>query len=231
MKYNIVGTGSSGNCVIVNDKIMLDCGLPYAKIKNYLKNIKLIFISHRHTDHLNPTTIKQIAFNYPNIKFVYDKDDIQITHILGKNGVLFKNCWCIGVDRWFDFNAFKIKLKRLQHDVPNVACCLEINNKRLIYATDTLTLEWITAKNYDYYLIEANYHSREELEKKIQEAEEKGEFTHLKRVLYTHLCEDDAIQWLKENMGDNSEYCFIHQHVEKGQAEERKEFDYERNDS
>ena len=47
MKYNIIGTGSSGNCVIVNDNIMLDCGLNYKKIKPYLRYIKLIFISHR----------------------------------------------------------------------------------------------------------------------------------------------------------------------------------------
>lgn len=49
LDYNILGTGSSGNCIIVNDNIMLDCGLTYAKIKPYLKKIKLIFISHRHT--------------------------------------------------------------------------------------------------------------------------------------------------------------------------------------
>ena len=216
MNCNILGTGSSGNCVIVNDNIMLDCGLTYKKIKQYLKKVKLIFISHRHADHINPITIKQIAYDYPNIKFVYDKDDIYLTKLLTSNGILYKNCLCIGLDKWYDFGLCKVKLMELHHDVPNAACCIEMNNKKLIYATDTSTLEGIVAKNYDYYLIEANYHSRKELERKIQEAEEKGEFTHLKRVLYTHLCEEDCIDWLKDNMGDNSEYQFIHQHIEKG---------------
>ena len=214
MQYNILGTGSSGNCIIVNDNIMLDCGLSYSKIKKYLKNIKLIFISHKHTDHLLPTTIKQIAYNYPTIKFVYNIEDMQITNILVSNGILPKNCYGILQDSWFNLGICKIKLNELCHDVLNSACHLEINGKRLLYVTDTSSIPF-DAKNYDNYLIEANYHSKEELEKKIQEAEEKGEFTHLKRVLYTHLCEEDCIDWLKENMGDNSEYQFIHQHIDK----------------
>ena len=95
----------------------------------------------------------------------------------------------------------------------------------MIYITDTGSVSDIEAKNYDYYLVEANYHSREELEKQIQEAEEKGEFTHLKRVLYTHLCEEDCIDWLKTQMNDNSEYQFIHQHVDKNLEKEGKKND------
>lgn len=215
MKYEIVGTGSSGNCIIINDNIMLDCGLPYKKIKKYLKDIKMIFISHRHTDHLLPTCIKQIAYNFPTIKFVYNAEDLQITHTLILNGILPKNCYGIVQNSWFDLGICKIKLEELYHDVLNSACHLEINNKKLLYVTDTSRIDHIVAKNYDYYLIEANYHSREEIEQKIKESEEKGEFTYLKRVLYTHLCEDSAIDWLKENMGDNGEYCFIHQHIDK----------------
>lgn len=107
-----------------------------------------------------------------------------------------------------------MKLEELRHDVLNSACHLDIKGKKVLYVTDTSDIPF-EAKNYDLYLIEANYHSREELEKKIQEAQDKGEYTHLIRVLQTHLCENEAIQWLKENMGDNSEYTFIHQHIEK----------------
>jgi len=49
VEYEILGTGSTGNCVILNKNIMLDCGLPYKQIKPYLKDVKLIFISHRPT--------------------------------------------------------------------------------------------------------------------------------------------------------------------------------------
>lgn len=46
MRYNIVGTGSTGNCIIIEDILMLDCGLAYSKVKPYLDKIKVIFISH-----------------------------------------------------------------------------------------------------------------------------------------------------------------------------------------
>lgn len=46
MRYEILGSSSKGNLIIIEDKIMLDCGLAYSKIKSKLKNVKLIFISH-----------------------------------------------------------------------------------------------------------------------------------------------------------------------------------------
>ena len=46
INYNILSTGSCGNSIIVNNCLMLDCGLSYSKIKDYLKDIKIIFISH-----------------------------------------------------------------------------------------------------------------------------------------------------------------------------------------
>lgn len=48
MNYQIIGTGSKGNCIILDKQIMLDCGVSYNSIKQYLKDIKVIFISHVH---------------------------------------------------------------------------------------------------------------------------------------------------------------------------------------
>lgn len=142
--------------------------------------------------------------------------------ILIDNGVQLKNMYDVVQNTWYDLGICKIKLEELEHDVLNSLIKLEIDGKKLIYATDTSRIDHIEAKNYDYYLIEANYHSREELEKKIQEAEEKGEFTHLKRTLYTHLCEEDCIDWLKTQMGNNSEYQFIHMHQDKNNFQKEK---------
>ena len=60
MRYNIVGSSSKGNAIIVEDMLMLDCGVSYISIKKYLKKVKLIFISHAHQDHLLETTIKKM---------------------------------------------------------------------------------------------------------------------------------------------------------------------------
>lgn len=86
----------------------------------------------------------------------------------------------------------------------------------MIYIVDTSSVEHIEAKNYDLYLIEGNYESEEQIEKEIEEHNKKHEYTHLYRVRETHLSQVKALNWLDKNMGDNSEYCFIHQHVERG---------------
>lgn len=49
MTVNVIGTGSSGNAVLLNDIILLDCGLPYSHIEKYAKNLRLVFISHCHS--------------------------------------------------------------------------------------------------------------------------------------------------------------------------------------
>lgn len=46
MRYNIIESGSDGNTIIVEDILMLDAGLSYSKVKQYLKKVKLVFISH-----------------------------------------------------------------------------------------------------------------------------------------------------------------------------------------
>lgn len=69
MKYNIINSGSDGNCIILNDEIMLDCGVSFKKIEPYYKKIKLVCISHIHKDHLLPSTIKKLAFERPKLRF------------------------------------------------------------------------------------------------------------------------------------------------------------------
>ena len=43
MKYNIISTGSKGNAVIIGD-VLIDIGVPYSKLHEYLYDIKIIFI-------------------------------------------------------------------------------------------------------------------------------------------------------------------------------------------
>lgn len=48
MEYNVLASSSKANCIIVENVLALDMGVSYAKVKPYLKDIKLIFISHCH---------------------------------------------------------------------------------------------------------------------------------------------------------------------------------------
>ena len=49
MKYEILATGSKGNCVIINDEIAIDMGVTYKKISPYLKQLKLVLLTHIHS--------------------------------------------------------------------------------------------------------------------------------------------------------------------------------------
>lgn len=216
--YEILSTGSIGNCIILNKYIMLDCGVPYSKIKKYLNDIKIIFCCHSHQDHMKKSTIKRIAFNKPNIKFIVGnflvKDLIEL-------GVSKKNIITFDTGKWYDIGIFKARMDYLFHDVPNNCLHLEFKDgKKVFYATDTSSIDHIEAKDYDLYLIEANYLTDDELRKKIKEQEEKGEYSYYERVLNTHLSQLQALNWLDKNKGDNGTYCFIHQHIEKEKKSE-----------
>lgn len=91
-----------------------------------------------------------------------------------------------------------------------------MNAEKAIYMTDTVTLEGITAKNYDLYLVEANYIT-EELEERIRSKEAAGEYVYEYRVKNVHLSKEKCDEWLLENVGEKSEAIYIHQHKEKGE--------------
>ncbi len=213
MKYEIIQTGSKGNCLIINENIMLDCGISYSKLKNKLNKIKIIFISHTHKDHLLPTTIKKIAYEKPNIKFLVGK---YLVSNLINLGVRKENIITFDLGKWYNIGIFNVKLDYLYHDVPN--CCIHVefkNKSKIFYATDTNTLDHITAKHYDLYFVEANYDTDEDIDQKIINSKINGDFTYLERVKDTHLSQLQALNWLDKNKKENSRYVFIHQHIEK----------------
>ena len=209
MHYEILKTGSKGNCIIVESKFMLDCGVPYKMVKSYLDEIKLIFISHSHSDHLNSATVKKIAFEHPNIVFLVGTGLYKTMRDLGLSA---KQVIGLNTGAWYDIGMCKVRLDFLYHDVPTVALHLSYKDKKLFYATDTSKIDHIVAKDYDTYLIEANYLTDEEIDEKVVEAKNKGEFTYLERVRHTHLSQLDALNWLDKNKGEDSHYRFIHEH-------------------
>ena len=207
MKYEIIGSSSKGNSIVVEDILLLDCGVTYKKIKPYLNKIKLIFISHIHKDHLKPSTIKQIAYNYPTIRFV--TGSVKVVEELLNNGVNVKNINILKDGKKYDLGLLKIKLEHLYHDVPNYGLKWEIKDKKGIYLVDTARVDHIEAKNYNLYLIESNY--REDiLQKHIEECDNEDKLYYLDRVPKTHLSNEQANGFLIENMGEESFYQYIH---------------------
>ncbi len=211
MHYSIINSGSDGNAIVIENMILIDCGVSFKKLKDYYRDLKLVFISHRHSDHMNKRTIKQLAENRPTLRFLIG--DFLLEELL-ECGVNRSNIDVIGLGEKFYYEKFEVMIFKLYHDVPNMGLRLFMNNKKIIYATDTYTLEGIKAKNYDYYFIEANYEDEEELHERAYND------YYESRVKRTHLSKEQATEWLLENMGDNSVYCFMHQHKNRKRKEE-----------
>lgn len=211
MNYQIIATGSKGNAVLINNSILIDCGVPYSKLKPYEKQIKIIFLTHCHQDHFNTKTILKLYKEHPLIRFaccfwLYLK--------LVELGIPKKNIDYLETFKTYNYKKFKVKAEPTNHDVDNCCYHFEIDEKTLLYATDLNNLMQIKAKNYDFYLIEGNY-IEEELKQRKQEKIDNEEFVIEDRILRTHTSREECILFFEQNAKDDSILEILHQHKDK----------------
>lgn len=212
MNYKIISSGSDGNGLIIEETILIDCGVSFKKIKNDYKKLKIVLLTHRHQDHFNKSTIKKLANERPTLRFGCCK---WLVKDLIDCGVNKKNIDVLEIGKIYDYRDFKVIPIKLYHDIEQCGYKLKIGANKVIYATDTNKIDHIVAKNYDYYFIEGNYESEEELEQRKLDKLSKGEYCYEDRVKNTHLSKVQATEWLMNNMGDNSKYTFMHEHKER----------------
>lgn len=212
MEYKIIQSSSKGNCLIINKTIAIDMGVSFKKIRTYLKDLKIVLLTHIHIDHFNKTCIKQIAFNKPTIKFICR--DWLVDNLI-KLGVDKKNIWVLKNMKTYDLGVCFITPIDTYHDVPNTSYLIDLKPIKLYYATDTYKLDYLSClKNLDYYFIEKNY-NEEEIKARIEEKQLNGEFTYEYRVLNSHMSEEETNKFLLSMMGDNSKFIYCHEHKRK----------------
>lgn len=213
MTCNIIATGSDGNATIINDAILIDIGVTMKALRPYAKQLRLVLLTHTHSDHFKPATVRALAKARPALRWACC---YWMVDILLASGVNIRQIDVItpGNAASYDGLAAVMPEKTL-HNVPN--CCWHVfsGNECMIYATDCGTLDGIEAKDYDLYLIEAN-HSRAELEARIAEKEAAGEYAYEIKAAENHLSREQAIDWLAANMGPKSEWIPMHEHKNKG---------------
>lgn len=211
MNYKIISTGSKGNAVIIEDIILIDVGVPFKMLAPYVKDLKLVLLTHEHGDHFNPATVRRLHQDRPTLRFgccewmipllldadvdkrVIDVYDPTIKAFLMYGGEL------------------SIRSELLTHNVPNCGYHIRMNGERLFYATDTGTLDGIEAKNYDLYLVEAN-HTRADIAARAAEKIANGQYAYEFKAAENHLSREQAEDWLYQNMGPRSMYAFLHGH-------------------
>lgn len=211
MRYDIIATGSSGNAVLINGEILIDCGVPYRQLKPYIKGLKLVLLTHQHTDHFKPSTVWALADERPTLRWGCGKwmlDRLLDCDVDPRRIDLLHIC------NTYQYPFATVRPELLLHNVQNYGYHIMIGAEKLFYATDTGTLDGIQAKDYDLYLIEAN-HTRAELEARIAAKQAAGEFAYEYAAAQNHLSQEQAMEFLAENAGANSRYQFLHQHIDK----------------
>ena len=212
MHYSVINTGSDGNATVLNEKVLIDCGVTFKKLKPYIKELQLVLLTHRHQDHFNRRSIKKLSEERPNLRFGCCEWLVQELLDLGISKKRI-DVYKIG-EKYTYTDILSVQPIKLYHDVSQCGYRVLFDNYKVIYMTDTKTVEGISAKNYELYLVEANYKEKE-LEERIKQKQLQGDFTYEWRVKDTHLSQEQCVEFLLNNMGENSEYVFMHQHVEK----------------
>lgn len=210
MTYNIISTGSKGNALVLNESVLLDCGVPMKSLGKYAGKIRLILIGHEHGDHFKESTVRTFK-RYPLVRFGCGE---WLAAKLLKAGIPARNVDIYEMGKEYSYGFVQIKAEPLVHDVPN--CCFHLkfqNGEKFLYAVDTATLDHITAENYDCYFIERNF-EESEINERIERKLESGQYIYEYRAKRTHLSQQQAEDWLARNAGQNSRYVFLHQHEE-----------------
>lgn len=208
----IISSGSHGNAVLYNNSVLVDIGVTYSQIVDYKNSIQLVLLTHEHTsDHLNISALKKLAFERPTLRIGCGQHMLKFL-----DG--FRNVDVYEVGKWYDYGTFKITPISLYHDVINFGYRLFFKQPngeyiRAIHCTDTVTLDGIEAKGYDFFCIESNY-DEDTIYDVIAEKEARGEYAYEKGSINSHLSEQKARDFIYKNKNERSQVLRLHEHSE-----------------
>ena len=203
IQTQVINSGSEGNAVIYNNAIMVDCGVSLKALQEVKRSLKIVLLTHKHSDHLKIRTLQRLQAERPTLR-------VACGNFLLEELPCIKNIDVLQVGKIYDYGAFKVSPIKLYHDVPNFGWRIFLNNgQKIFHATDTVHLEGISAKGYDLYAIEHNY-CEEYIQQAIEEARANGEYTHAYGNINTHLSIQQARAFIEVNRKKSSEVLELH---------------------
>lgn len=211
VRYNIIASGSQGNAVILNDAVLIDCGVPYKQLAPYVPKLKLVLLTHIHSDHFCKRTLRRLAAERPTLRFGCCR---WLASPLVAAGVPERQIDLLKPRVMYGYGLCNVIPFELTHNVPNCGYKVHFGNGKVIYATDTNNLDGIQAIGYDLYLIEANYND-EDIRRRIKEKRMAGQFAYEEQAFRNHLSEAKCTEFLLRNMRGNGIAIPMHVHVDK----------------
>lgn len=211
VRYDIIASGSQGNAVILNDAVLIDCGVPYKQLAPYVPKLKLVLLTHIHSDHFCKRTLRRLAAERPTLRFGCCR---WLASPLVAAGVPERQIDLLKPRVMYGYGLCNVIPFELTHNVPNCGYKVHFGNGKVIYATDTNNLDGIQAIGYDLYLIEANYND-EDIRRRIKEKRMAGQFAYEEQAFRNHLSEAKCTEFLLRNMRGNGIAIPMHVHVDK----------------
>ena len=219
MTYEVIATGSDGNAVVIENSILVDCGVSFKKLAGVWRGLKLVLLTHIHQDHFNRATVRRLSKERPTLRWGccewmvgplvecgVEKRNISVCDF--GHGFAY-----IEMERGRSTTSVTYAPFQLYHDVPNCGWEICYNSTLYLYATDTSRID-VEAKDYDLYLIEANWEEAE-IEQRIEKQIIDGaDYIHEYKAMQNHLSHADAMDFIAKNAGGKSRYELLHGHKE-----------------
>lgn len=206
--YNIIASGSKGNAVVLNRQVLVDCGVPFKALEAVYRDLRLVLLTHIHSDHFKKATIKKLAAQRPTLRFACGP---WLAGPLVEAGVSETRIDILQERLLYPYPGVNVIPVMLIHNVPNYGYKLQFSEGKVFYATDTGNLDGISAYHYDLYMVEANYEDTE-IRERIKAKREAGAFAYEERVLKNHLSKKQCDDFIYANIGPGGQYIYMHQH-------------------
>jgi len=220
MKLKVLGSGSAGNCYLLqneNETLILECGLPYKTILkglNFnLSNVVGCLVSHEHKDHS-----KAIVDVLNNAIDVYtSKGTFEALRVFHDYRTKI-----IELEHQFRINDFTVLPFETQHDAVDPVGFLiyHSNFGKLLFITDSYYCKY-KFSGLNHIMIECNY-SSDVLNRNIEAG-----LVHpvlASRLLKSHFSLENVKEFLNEtDLGQVREIILLHLSDSNSNAEQFKE--------
>lgn len=193
ISVNVLGSSSAGNCYVIDNgssRLMLECGLPWRKIREGLKfqtsSIDGILVSHEHGDHSK--AVKDAA--KAGLDIYLSQGTAEALDVFGHRINVVRHSGMVVIKGWI-----VLPFKTIHDAAEPLGFLIASGEDRLLFLTDSAYCKY-RFKRISHLMLECNF-SNEILERNVEKGIIDG--SRRKRLLNSHFSLDRVKDFLQEN--------------------------------